>query len=562
MIIKPNITQTLRNLQRYKQIVLVLMKYGFDDILSRLKFDFYIKLKSTIKLKHKDTDLKRVTAAHRLRLAMEELGPTFIKLGQILSVRPDLISVDMVEEFQKLQDEVPSFPIDQVHAIIRNQLGESTSKLFKQFDDQPIAAASIAQAHRAMTMDGDEVVVKVQRPGISQLIETDINILSDLALLIEKYIPESEFYEPSKIVEEFARTIRKELDFIREGRNIDRFSRNFENDESIHVPKVYWELTSFQILSMEYIDGIKASQISALDAAGLDRKVIAHNAAICSLEQMFIHGFFHADPHPGNIFILDNNVIAPIDYGIMGSIDQELRLALGDLLAAIIKKDANRILRVFQNLNIIQTDIDERGLRTELTDFMERYYRIPLARLDMRRLINEFIETIKRYKIRLPADMTMMAKALIIAEGVGRKLDPEFDFIELANPYVKRLILRKLDPRRYLSDFVDIVDDLEQLIRIFPAEARSILQKIKKGQLTIKFEHQRLENLIRDLDKASNRLSFSLVIASIIIGSSLIVRLDKGPLLFGFPIIGILGFLIAGLLGLWLVIAIIRSGNL
>lgn len=559
---RTNITQTYRNLKRYQQIVLVLIKYGFDDIISRLKFEFYIKLRKTIIPRYKKIDLKRVTAAHRLRLAMQELGPTFIKLGQILSVRPDLIPIDMVEEFQKLQDEVPSFPIEQVHQIIRAQLGQPTSKLFIHFNEQPIAAASIAQAHHAITLNGQEVVVKIQRPDISRLIETDISILYELASLIERYIPENEIYEPSQIVAEFAKTIRNELDFIREGRNIDRFSRNFEGNSMVYIPKVYWELTSLKILTMEYIKGIKASNISELDKAGLDRKVIAYNGGVCSLEQVFIHGFFHADPHPGNIFILKDNVIAPIDYGIMGTIDQELRLALGELLAAVIKKDAHRILRVFENLNIIQGEIDERALRTELNDFLERYYHIPLIQLEMRRLINEFLEIIKRYRIRLPADLTMMAKALIITEGVGRQLDPEFDFIELTTPYVKKLLLRKLDPRIYLRDFVDTIDDFAHLIRIFPSETKSILQKIKRGQLTIKFEHQRLENLIRDIDKASNRLSFSLIIAAIIVGSSMIVQLDKGPLLFGFPVIGIIGYIIAGLLGLWLVVAIIRSGNL
>jgi len=561
-MIKRNITQTYRNLKRYQQIVLVLIKYGFDDILSRLKFEFYFKLRKSIIPKYKEKDLERVTAAHRLRLALEELGPTFIKLGQILSVRPDLIPIEMVEEFQKLQDEVPSFNIEKVHEIVEREFGKKTEELFKHFDDKPIAAASIAQVHGAITFDNKQVVVKIQRPDIKHVIETDISILNEIATLIQRYIPETELYEPVEIVEEFAKTIRKELDFIREGRNIDRFGRNFEHDYTVYVPKVYWELSSDQIITMERINGIKASDFNKLDRQGLDRKKIAYNGGIASLEQVFIHGFFHADPHPGNIFILDDNVIAPIDYGMMGSIDDELRLALGEILTGIVKKDVNRIIKIFYNLNLLNDNTDDRGLRVDLTDFLERYYQIPLSKLDMRRIINEFIEITRQYKIKLPSDLTMMGKALIITEGWGRRLDPDFDLISMATPYVKKLLLRKLDPRRHLDSFVDMIEDFNHLIKIFPSEMKSILEKIKRGQLTIKFEHQRLENLIRDLDKASNRLSFSMIIAAIIIGSSMIVQLDKGPLLFGFPIIGIVGYLIAALLGLWLVIAIIRSGNL
>ncbi len=556
------LTRTYHNIKRYHQIVTILLRYGFDDVLGRLKIDYYIQLGKKIIPKFKVHEIEKITTAERLRLALEELGPTFIKFGQILSVRPDLIPESFIKEFQKLQDEVPPFPVEQAKAEIEAQLGKPVEKLFNSFDDVPLAAASIAQVHRAVVKDGEQVVVKIQRPNIRSVIETDLNILFDLARLVEKRIPESELYNPVGIVQEFAKTIRRELDFIREARNIDRFRRNFEDDETVYVAQVYWELTTERVLTMEYIDGIKISELDKLESSGLDRKIVAINGAQAILKEVFEHGFFHADPHPGNIFVLPNNVIAPIDYGMMGSLDEELMEAAGNLLAGIVKKDVNKIIRVISDVGIMENELDIRGLKLDLTDFIDRYYQIPLSQLDMGQIINELIEIVRKHRIRLPADLTLMAKAMVTEEGVGRSLDPEFDMITMAKPYVEKIMTRKLDPRRNLKEFASTLDDFNRLIKILPAEIRAIVTKIKKGELNIKFEHKGLEHFISELDKASNRLSFSMIIAALIIGSSFIVQLDKGPLIFGFNVIGILGYLIAAFLGLWLVIAIIRSGKL
>ena len=556
------IARTYSNVKRYRQILTILLRYGFDDVLGRLKIDYYIQLGKKIIPKYKPHELEAITTAERLRLALEELGPTFVKLGQMLSVRPDLVPANFINEFQKLQDEVPPFPAAQAREVIEAQLGQPVEQLFSSFDEVPLAAASIAQVHRAVVKDGEQVVVKIQRPHIRNVIETDLNILFDLAGLIERRIPESELYNPTAIAQEFARTIRRELDFIREGRNIDRFLRNFEDDETVFIPKVYWDLTTEHVLTMEFIDGIKISELDKLEKAGLDRKIIAYNGAQVILKQVFEHGFFHADPHPGNIFILPNNVIAPLDYGMVGSLDEELMEAAGNLLTAIVKKDVNKIIRVFVDIGIMETALDVRGLKLDLTDFLDRYYQIPLSQLDVGKIINEGAEIIRKHRIKLPADLTLMGKALVTEEGVGRILDPDFDMITMAKPYVEKLMMRKLDPLRHLKEFAYTLDDFSRLIKILPSEFRTIITKIKKGELNIKFEHQGLDHLISELDKASNRLSFSLIIASLIIGSSLIVQIDKGPHIFGFPAFGIFGYLIAAILGLWLVIAIIRSGKL
>jgi len=556
------LTRTYRNIKRYRKILTILLRYGFDDVLDRLKIDYYIQLGKKIIPKFKAQELETITTAQRLRLALEELGPTFIKLGQMLSVRPDLVPASFINEFQKLQDEVPPFSAAQAKEAIETQLGHSVEQLFSSFDEAPLAAASIAQVHRAVTKDNEQVVIKIQRPNIQSVIETDLNILFDLAGLIKRHIPESELYNPTGIVQEFAKTIRGELDFIREGRNIDRFRRNFEDDNTVFVTKVYWELTTERVLTMEFIDGIKISELDKLEKAGLDRKIIAYNGAQSILKQVFDHGFFHADPHPGNIFVLPNNVIAPLDYGMMGSLDEELMETVGNLLTAIVNKDVNKIIRAFTDIGIIENTLDVRGLKLDLTDFLDRYYQVPFSQLDIGKILSELTEIIRKHRIKLPSDLTLMGKTLVTEEGVGRILDPDFDIITMAKPYVEKLMVRKLDPRRHLKEFAATLDDISRLFKILPSEFRVIITKIKKGELNIKIEHHGLDHLILELDKASNRLSFSMIISALIIGSSLIVRLDKGPQVFGFPVFGILGYLIAAVLGLWLVIAIIRSGKL
>jgi ubiquinone biosynthesis protein len=313
---------------------------------------------------------------------------------------------------------------------------------------------------------------------------------------------------------------------------------------------------------LEYIDGIKISEFDKLEEAGLNKKIIASNGGHSILKQIFDHGFFHADPHPGNIFVLPGNVIAPLDFGMMGSLDNDLRDALGDMLTAVVEKDVNRIIRVFNEIGITDNLSDERGLKIDVTDFLERYYQLSLYQLDIEKVITEFTDIIRRHGIKLPADFALIGKALVTEEGVGRALDPDFDLITMVKPYVQELMARRLDPRRQMQEFAYTLDDFSRLLKIFPSDFRSIVTKIKKGDLRVGFEHYGLEHFISELDKSSNRLAFSLIIAAFVIGSSIIIQLDRGPMIFGFPVLGILGYSIAAILGLWLAIAIIRSGKL
>ena len=556
------LTKTVKNIKRYRAIVQILIKYGFEDIIDRLKIDIVIHEGKRKLLRKKSEEFIPKSRHQRFRMVLEELGPTFIKLGQMLSTRTDIFPSETIKELQKLQDSVKPIPVKEIIESIEEELEKPLNELFKEFDRTPQAAASIAQVHRAVTKDGMRVVVKVQRPNIKSTIVKDVAILSDLSQLIVRSIPESEVYDPVGLVEEFKSWIQQELDFYQEARNIDRFRKNFEGDSIVYIPEVYWNLTTDKIVTMEYIDGICINDIDAIEKAGLDRREIAKNGANAVLKQIFEHGFFHGDPHPGNIRVLPGNVIAPIDFGLVGRIDQETIEHLSDLLSGIVKKDSHRVVRVMMNMEMIKDDINLSALRIDLTDMIDRYIDIPLSHINIDQVHDDFLKLVKVHKIRFPRNLYLMGKTFIVMESIGRELDPEFDILSLAKPYITRLILTRYNPARLTRDLIHILEAYSDLIRTLPDNIRQILVKVGKGQLGINLYHQGLNQLIRELDKSTNRLSFSLIIAALIISSSLIIQLNLGPKIFGLSAFGLLGYLTAAFLGFWLVIAILRSGRL
>ena len=563
MLTFSRINRNIRSIRRYRTILGILIKYGFGHVVEQLNINYYLELgRRIVTLGTAPKEIERLTQPERLRLAMEELGPTFIKLGQVLSTRPDLIPREYADEFRKLQDKVPALPFQAIQGQIERELGGPLNDCFAHLDSQPLAAASVAQVHFGRLHSGEEVVVKVRRPGVDKLVETDLDILMGLAYLIENHIPTGALYDPMGIVKEFRRIIRREMDFSREGYTIDRFAANFAEDPAVHVPKVYWEQTREAVLTMEYVDGIKVSDFERLQASGHDLKTIARNGADCLLKQVLVHGLFHGDPHPGNIFILNNNVICMLDYGMVGRIDDDLKYQLSELLIAVLQRDVDRVISQLLYSGELTDDVDLKQLKRDLGEFIDDYYEVPLQEIHAGKLLGEFIDILTHYRIRFSPDLILLAKALVTMEGIGRQLDPDFNMIGHLRPFMERLLRERATPGHLSKELLRTAQAYGALARNLPHDVKELLNRIKRNKFKIDLEHRGLERLIADIDKSSNRLSFSLLIAALVVGSSLIMQTDKGPLLFGFPVLGFLGYSIAGFLGLWLAIAILRSGRL
>jgi ubiquinone biosynthesis protein len=556
------ISRTYRHLNRYRHILAVLLKHGFGGVVESLKIDQYLEVGLQLISKKRTPREEPLTRPQRLRMALEELGPTYIKLGQVLSTRPDLIPVEFTDELSKLQDSVPPFPFADAEIIIQRELGAPSSDVFDHIDIEPAASASIGQVHRARLKNGEEAAVKIQRPGIRAVIEVDLEIMLHLATLAERHVEELALHKPVTIVEEFARTLEKEIDFRIEADNIDRIAQGFLNDPTVYIPAVFREFSAAGILTTEYVEGIKISNIGELDAAGYDRRLLCSRGADIVLKQVFHNGFFHADPHPGNIFALPGNVICLLDFGMVGVVDRQTREMFVELVDSVVRRNESRAAQVLLQLTSWDQQPDLRQMERELSDFMGRHLYRPLKDIEVGKLLHDLLEIATRFRLRLPPDIFLMLKAISTVEAVGRMLDPEFDMIAKAAPFIEQVLMGRFKPQRVAEDVGDLAARMLKFLHQFPKDLLDLAGLLRQQKLSLQIKHDGLEKVLATHDQISNRISFSIVIAALIVGSALIVISKTPPLFYGISLIGIIGFLAAALMGIWLLVAILRSGRL
>jgi ubiquinone biosynthesis protein len=556
------IGRTYRHLNRYRQILSVFIRYGFGDLVTHLKIDEYLESGRQIITRSRNERIEKLTRSERVRMACEELGPTYVKLGQVLSTRPDLVPDEFVKEFSKLQDQVAPFDSQDAKKIVERELGRPTEEVFTTFEKDPIASASIGQVHKAVTTDGDVVAVKVQRPGIRKIIEVDLEIMLHLATLMERHVEEIALHRPVKIVEEFTRVLEKEIDYQIEASNTQRVARQFLDDPNVYIPKVYTEISTTNILVTEFIDGIRVKQLAESVPDGLDRKIVVDRGAEICLKQIFEFGFFHADPHPGNIFVLPGNVVCLLDFGMMGTLDRLTRETLVDLINAVVQRDAPEVSRVILKLTSWEDEPDRRLLEKDVAGFIGRHLPETLKDIEIGRMLQDIVAVVAQHRLSLPPDIFLMAKALGAIEGLGRMLDPDFDMVAKAAPFLMKIKFARYHPDRVTGDMIRIGADLLQFIHQFPEDVLEIGRQVKKKQLVLNLRNAGLERTLAAHHQISNRLSFSIIIAALIVGSALIVISATPPLFYGISLIGIILFLAAAIMGIWLLVAIISKGRL
>lgn len=556
------IGRTYRHFNRYRQILTIIFRYGFGDLVERLKIDQYLEIGLQMISRKKRDNVEKLSRAERIRLLFEELGPTFIKFAQILSTRPDIIPADVIHEFEKLQDEVPPFPFEDVRRIIERELGDRIESLFESINETPLASASIGQVHLAVLKDGDVVAVKIQRPRIRKIIEVDLEIMLHIASLMEKHIEEVSFHKPVHVIEEFTRTLERELDYSIEASNLERISAQFLRDRTVYIPKLYPDYSRSRVLTLEYIEGIKVSDVHRLNEAGLNRKKITARGADFIMKQVFEFGFFHADPHPGNIFVLPGNVICPIDFGMTGCVDKRRRALFIDILESVAKHDPERSARLLLELGEYDEEPDIRLFEKEIDDFMGRHLFKSLKDIDVSKLLQDFLDIATRHRVRVPPVIFLMMKAFAAVEGIARLLDPGFDMISHAEPFVKRAKMSRYSPKKITEGLLTTLSDSISVFQDLPREVLQVARMARQNKLTVNMEIKGLSSLLRTYDQVSNRLSFSIIIGALIIGSALLLAFKTPPLLYGISLVGMIGFSVAAVFGVWLLIAILKKGML
>jgi ubiquinone biosynthesis protein len=553
----------VRDLSRLHDIAAILIRYGFGDIAERLG------LTRALERTGLRQEYAHLPAPTRVRRALEEMGPTFVKLGQVLATRVDLFEPEWIAEFGKLQDSAPPVPYAEIRRQLFEDLGAEPEELFAAFDSTPIAAASIAQVYRARLNDGSEVVVKVRRPGIRPVIEADLRWLMRLSELAETESPELRSFRPKEVVRQFTLSLRHELDFAVECRNAERIAQNFVNysdplqpgeTHPIVIPRVYWQWTGERLCVQEYIEGIGGRKLAAVDDAGLDRKMLARRGARAVLKMIVEDGFFHADPHPGNVFYLPGNRIAFIDFGMVGRLTEERREQLIRLLLGLVEHDPRQVLDVMLDWtgNGVQ---DEAGLTLEIQIFLDQYHGLPLKQLRLGSMLSDLVSILREHQLMLPSDLALLVKAFISLEGMGRELDPDFDIAGEAMPMLEQALRARYTPAAFIKRGGRAVAEAFTLIAGLPHDLSQLLRAARRGRLELHIDVANLKHVGNQLDGAANRLAVGIVVAALIVGSSIVMTVPGGPSLFGLPFFGLTGFLVAGIGGLWLLLSIWKSNR-
>ena len=546
-------TRTYQNIRRLHRIVAILIKYGFGGLVKELKlFPF---LSSFERLLFFRRAKKELSIPERIRLVLEELGPTFIKLGQVASTRADLLPPDWLEELKKLQDAVPPFSFVKVREVVEHGLKAPLHEKFKTFDEAPCASASIAQVHYAILPSGQEVAVKVKRPGIDKIIESDISVMHTIAYLLDRYVPQAKRYRPMEVVDEFARVIHKEQDFTVEGSHASRFAKMFEDDPTVKIPKVFWDYTTNEALTLERIYGTPLDETEKIKAQGLDVRKIAENGIRAFFRQVFEFGFFHADLHPGNIFASPDGTIIYLDFGIMGRLDENLRKYLASLLFYLVKQDYYSMAQVHREMGLITKEVDIHEFEDALRDICEPVFGRTLEQINMSELIMKLIRTARRFQMRLQPNLLLLQKSMVIIEGVGRQIYPDVNMWEVAKPLIYKWMLKeKASPKRIYERGKGRVENFVEMATDVPYQVHSILNRTLNEELKIGFVHHKLDVLSDEIGNLGYRIANGMIIAALVIGASLLAIANKSMAVFwGAPALSWIGFLLAGILGLRLV---------
>jgi ubiquinone biosynthesis protein len=553
----------MRELPRLQEIAAVFIRHGLGDFVQRIGIAGVLERAGQILHRSPVAESVTLEPAQRMRMALEELGPTFVKLGQVMATRVDLFPPRWIAEFEKLHAEVPAVPFEDLIPELTRSLGRSPFEVFRDIDSRAQGAASIAQVHRAKLQDGTPVVLKVRRPGVREKIDADLRLLRRVSELIESEIPEARRYHPAEVAAQFARTLEREADFATETRNIERFAKNFAGDPHIVIPRIYPEYTSDVLLVQEHVEGIPATNPAAVEAAGLDRKVLAARGVDAFLKMILLDGFFHADPHPGNVFYVPGNRIVIIDFGMVGRLSPQRRAQVIDLLGGLARMAEEPMLDVLMDW-AGDAYVDEVKLAADVNEMVFDYEGVPLKDIRVGHAIRQFAAIVREHSIVLPSDLSLMFKALITLEGLGRQYDPDFHITEHLTPLVKSALAERYQPNELMRRGRNAVSEFINVVGGVPRDLARFLREARRGKTRIDLDLKRLDSFGRQLDRTLDRVTVGIMTASLVIGSAIVLTVQDGPTFLGIPVlpaVGLFGYLLAFLNSVWIVYGIWRSGR-